>query len=76
MMSDAFGTQVQMDFVDFLALIYGRIGALRLTNVTIDAFICNYQCHVSLVASMHGQIVFADECFNHQWVHKVADVAF
>ena len=43
--SNTLGTVTRFDFVNFFALVDGVIGALRLANIAIDAFICDYQCH-------------------------------
>ena len=41
----ALRTQIRVDFVNFLALRDGVIGALRLANVTVNALICNKERH-------------------------------
>jgi hypothetical protein len=41
-MPDTFCTQIRVDFVDFLTLVDCIVRALRLTDITIDAFICNH----------------------------------
>ena len=43
--SNTFGTVIRFDFVNFFSLVDGIIWALRLANIAIDAFICDYQCH-------------------------------
>jgi hypothetical protein len=43
--ADAFGAQVGIDLVDLLAHVNSQIGALRLTNVAVNAFFSNVQCH-------------------------------
>ena len=44
-MPNTFGTVMRFDFVNFFSLVDGIIWALRLANIAIDAFICDYQCH-------------------------------
>ena len=43
--SNTFGAVIRFDFVNFFSLVDGIIWALRLANIAIDAFICDYQCH-------------------------------
>jgi len=40
-MADAFGTEGRIDHIDLLTLRDGVIRALRLANITVDAFIGN-----------------------------------
>jgi len=42
MKSDAFRAFVRIDMILILSLADGLVGALRLTNATIDAFITDY----------------------------------
>jgi hypothetical protein len=41
----ALGAFVRIDFVDLLTKVDGLVGALRLTNITVDALIGNIKCH-------------------------------
>ncbi|ERT56149.1 hypothetical protein N879_18120 [Alcaligenes sp. EGD-AK7] len=43
--ADAFCTQVGIDLVDLLAHVNSQVRALRLTNVAVNAFFSNVQCH-------------------------------
>jgi hypothetical protein len=44
-MADTFSALVRIDDVNVLALRNGIVGALRLTYITVDAFIGNHQSH-------------------------------
>lgn len=44
-MSHAFGAFLRVDDIDMLAQRNSAIGALRLTDIAIDAFFCNHQGH-------------------------------
>src|SRR3546814_3958007 len=44
-MTHAFGTFGRLYFVDFRAHVDGIVGALRLANITVDAFFGNAQRH-------------------------------
>jgi hypothetical protein len=39
---DALGAEIGIDFVDFVTLINGPIGAFGFTHIAIDAFVGNY----------------------------------
>ena len=43
--SNTFGAVIWFDFVNFFSLVDGIIWALGLTNIAIDAFVCDDQCH-------------------------------
>ena len=50
--SDALGAFVRVDFVNFRAQINRLIGALRLTHITVDAFVGDHQSHVESSAKV------------------------
>ena len=44
-MADTFGTTIRIDLIIQFALIYSVIWAFGFADITVDAFVGNYQCH-------------------------------
>ena len=53
-MRDIIDPRIGIDLIDLISLGNRAIRALRLTNITVDAFISNQQCHVKTLLNKIG----------------------